>query len=111
MFRRDRLERKRVYVIGADEGDLESNQIWIDAGKLVLLRIIQQEKRGQRTIVTDTRVGDYREIDGLPIAHEFVSTRDGKPYFREQYEDVQVNAALPAGIFDPAKWSTVRPRA
>jgi hypothetical protein len=110
-FRRDRLERKRVYVIGADEGDLESNQIWIDAGKLVLLRIIQQEKRGQRTIVTDTRVGDYREIDGLPIAHEFVSTRDGKPYFREQYEDVQVNAQLPAGIFDPARWSSVRPRA
>ena len=80
-------------------------------GSLSCSAIIQQEKRGQRTIVTDTRVGDYRDIDGLPIAHEFVSTRDGKPYFSEQYEDVQVNAALPAGIFDPLEWSSVRPRA
>jgi hypothetical protein len=110
-FRRDRLDRKRVYVVGADEGDLESNQIWIDAGRLLLLRIIQQEKRGQRTVVTDTRVGDYRDIDGFPIAHEFVSMRDGKPYFREQYEDVRVNAELPPGIFDPARWSRVRPSA
>ena len=110
-FRRDRLERKRVYVVGADAGDLESNQIWIDAERLLLLRIIQQEKRGERTIVTDTRVGGYREIDGYPIPHEFVSTRDGKPYFREEYEDVQVNAVLPPGIFDPLKWASVRPRA
>ena len=110
-FRRDRLDRTRVYVIGADEGDMESNQIWIDAGRLLLLRIIQQEKRGQRSVVTDTRVGDYRDVDGFPIAHEFVSMRDGKPYFREQYEDVRVNAELPPGIFDPARWARVRPSA
>ena len=110
-FRRERFEKKRVYVIGAEEGDLESNQIWIDAEKLLLLRLIQQEKRGERTIVTDTRIGDYREIDGYPIPHEFVSTRDGKPYFREEYENVRVNAELPAGIFDPARWASVRPRA
>ena len=110
-FRRDRFDRKRVYVIGAEEGDLESNQIWIDAEKLLLLRIIQQEKRGERKTVTDTRIGGYREIDGYPIPHEFVSTRDGKPYFREEYEDVRVNAQLPAGIFDPSRWASVRPRA
>ena len=110
-FRRDRLDRRRVYVIGADEGDLASNQIWIDAGRLLLLRIIQKEKRGERTVVTDTRVGQYKDIDGFPIPHEFVSTRDGKPYFREQYEDVRVNAELPAGIFDPARWARVRPGA
>jgi hypothetical protein len=110
-FRRDRLDRRRVYVIGAENGDLESNQIWIDANRLVLLRIIQKEKRGERTVVTDTRVGDYREVDGFQIPHEFVSTRDGKPYFREEYEDVRVNAELPAGIFDPARWARVRPSA
>jgi hypothetical protein len=110
-FRRDRLDRKRVYVVGADDGDLESNQIWIDANRLLLVRIIQQEKRGSRKVVTDTRVGDYKQVDGFPIAHEFVSARDGKPYFREQYEDVRVNAELPPGIFDPAKWASVRPNA
>ena len=107
-FRIDKLDRKRVYVIGAEEGDLESNQIWIDADRLLLLRLIQREKRGERTIVTDTRVGGYKNVDGVPVAHEFVSTRDGKPYFREVYEDVQVNADLPDGIFDPSRWTSVR---
>ncbi|HKY99442.1 MAG TPA: hypothetical protein VJL35_16430 [Gemmatimonadaceae bacterium] len=110
-FRSDRLDKKRVYVVGADEGDLESSQVWIDAEKLLLVRLIQQEKRGDRTIVTDTRVGGYRDLDGYPVAHEFMSMRDGKPYFKEEYEDVRVNAELPAGIFDPSKWASVRPDA
>jgi hypothetical protein len=105
------LDKKRVYVVGADEGDLESSQVWIDAEKLLLVRLIQQDKRGDRTIVTDTRVGGYRDIDGYPVAHEFMSMRDGKPYFKEEYEDVRVNADLPAGIFDPSKWASVRPDA
>jgi hypothetical protein len=108
-FRTDKLDRKRVYVVGADDGDLESNQIWIDAERLLLVRLIQAEKRGERTIVTDTRVGDYKDVDGFPIPHQFTSMRDGKPYFREEYEDVQVNPELPAGIFDPSRWSSVRP--
>jgi hypothetical protein len=108
-FRSDRLNKKRVYVVGADEGDLESSQIWIDADRLLLVRLIQAEKRGDRTIVTDTKVGGYKEVEGFPVAHEFVSTRDGKPYFREEYEDVRVNAELPTGIFDPSKWASVRP--
>ena len=108
-FRSDKLDKKRVYVVGAEEGDLESNQIWIDADRLLLVRLIQAEKRGDRTVVTDTRIGEYKDVDGFPIAHEFVSTRDGKPYFREEYEDVRVNAELPPGIFDPSRWASVRP--
>ncbi len=108
-LRTDKLDGKRVYVVGAEEGDMESNQIWIDADRLLLVRLIQAEKRGERTVVTDTKVGEYKDVDGFPIAHEFVSTRDGKPYFREEYEDVRVNAELPPGIFDPSRWSSVRP--
>jgi hypothetical protein len=108
-FRTDKLDKKKVYVIGANEGDLESNQVWIDAERMLLVRLIQQEKRGERTLVTDTRIGGYKNIDGYPVAHELVSTRVGKPYFREVYEDVRVNPELPAGIFDPARWSSVKP--
>jgi hypothetical protein len=108
-FRTDKLDKKKVYVIGADDGDLESNQVWIDASRLVLVRLIQNEKRGDRTVVTDTNVGGYKDVDGFFIAHEFVSTRDGKPYFREQYENVKVNTDLPDGIFDPSRWSSAQP--
>ncbi|HEX6574146.1 MAG TPA: hypothetical protein VF042_04175 [Gemmatimonadaceae bacterium] len=110
-FRADKLDGKRAYVIGADEGDLESSQVWIDADRLLLVRLIQAETRGDRTVVTDTHVGGYKEVDGFPIAHEFVSMRDGKVYFREEYEDVRVNSELPQGIFDGTKWASVKPDA
>ena len=96
-------------MIGADKDDLESSQAWIDADKLLLVRLIQREKRGERSIVTDTRVGGYKDVGGFPIAHEFVSLRDGKPYFREMYENVRVNEAIPAILFDPTKWGSAQP--
>lgn len=104
-FRADRLDRKRVYVIGAEAGDLESSQVWIDAERMLLVRLIQSERRGDRAIVTDTKVGGYRDIDGFPVAHEFMSIRDGKPYFREEYEKVRVNVPIPAAVFDPTRWA------
>jgi len=108
-FREDKLDKKRVYVIGGDKDDLESSQVWIDADKLLLVRLIQREKRGDRSIVTDTHIGQYKEIDGFQVAHEFVSLRDGKPYFKEVYENVRVNEPIPASVFDPTKWSTAQP--
>lgn len=104
-FRADRLNRKRVYVMGAESGDLESTQVWIDAEKLVLVRLIQAETRAGRTIVTDTRVGGYKEIEGFPVATEFLSLRGGKPYFKEEYENIRVNEPIPATIFDPTRWA------
>ena len=108
-LRTDRLDKKRVFVIGGDEGDLESNQVWIDAERLLLVRLIQSDKRGDRTIVTDTRVGGYKDVNGFPVAHEFLSYRDGKPYFREEYENVRVNELIPPALFDPTKWARVQP--
>ena len=104
-LRTDRLDRKRVYVLGAEKDDLTSNQIWIDAEKLLLVRLIQSATAGGRTITTDTRVGGYKEIDGYPVATEFMSLRDGKPYFREEYENIRVNETIPASVFDPSRWS------
>jgi hypothetical protein len=108
-FRTDKLDKKTVYVIGAGEDDLESSQVWVDADRLLLVRLIQKEKRGDRTVVTDTRVGEYREVDGFPVAHEFVSRRDGKLYFKEEYQKVRVNERIPAAVFDPTKWSSAQP--
>jgi hypothetical protein len=108
-FHEERWDRKRVYVIGADEGDLESTQVWIDADRLVLVRFIQRDRRGDRSIITDTRIGRYREIDGYLVASEFTSYRDGKVFFREQYENVRVNEPIPSGVFDVTRWTAAQP--
>ena len=107
-LRTDRLDRKRVYVLGADKDDLTSNQVWVDAEKLLLVRLIQSNTAGGRTITTDTRIGGYKEIDGFPVATEFLSLRDGKPYFREEYENIRVNERIPPAVFDPTKWLSAR---
>jgi hypothetical protein len=107
-FHEERWERKKIYVIGAPAGDTESSQVWIDADRLVLLRVIQREKRGERTVVTDTRVGDYREVEGYNVAFEFTSYRDGKLFFREQYDKLRVNEPIAPEVFDPSRWATVQ---
>lgn len=107
-FHDDKWEGKRVYVMGAEAGDVSSNQVWVDAERLLLVRFIQRDKRADRTVTTDTRVGDYRQVDGYSVAFEFTSYRDGKPFFKEQYENLKVNDPIPAEVFDASKWATVQ---
>jgi hypothetical protein len=107
-FHEEKWEGKRVYVMGAELGDTESNQIWIDADRLLLVRFIQRNKGGDRTVITDTRVGDYRDVDGYTVAFAFTSYRDGKLFFKEQYENVKVNDPIAPELFDPLRWSTTR---
>jgi len=104
-FHEEKWERRRVYVMGAENGDLASNQVWIDADRLLLVRLIQRDKRGDRFVVTDTHVSDYREVDGFPIAFEFTSYRDGKIFFRERYENVKVNQPIAPELFDATRWA------
>ena len=106
-FHEEKWNGKRVYVMGAEKGDLESSQIWIEADKLLLVRFIQREKRGERTVVTDTRVSDYREVDGHSVAFEFTSYRDGKVFFKEEYDNVKVNEPIPPELFDASRWATL----
>jgi hypothetical protein len=105
-FHEEKSNGRRVYVMGAEKGDLESSQVWIDADKLLLVRFIQRDKRGDRVIVTDTRVSDYREVDGYNVAFEFTSYRDGKIFFKEQYDNVKVNEPIPPELFDASRWTT-----
>jgi hypothetical protein len=106
-FHEDKWQGRRVYVMGAEKGDLESNQIWIDADKMLLLRFIQRDKRGDRFVVTDTHVEDYRDLDGYPVPFEYTSYRDGKIFFKEQYENVKVNEPIPPEMFDASRWAAV----
>lgn len=105
-FHAEKWDGRRVYVMGAEKGDLESSQVWIEADKLLLVRFIQRDKRANRSIVTDTRVSDYREVDGYNVAFEFTSYRDGKVFFKEQYDNVKVNEPIDPELFDASRWAT-----
>ncbi len=106
-FRTDEWEGHPVYVIGAKAGDSTSNQMWVDADRLVLLRFIQRTRNAERTTVSDIRVKNYQDIQGYQIPTEFLVLRNGRPAWREEYANVRINDEFPAGTFDQATWKDI----
>jgi hypothetical protein len=104
IIRNDEWEGLPVYVVGAKAGDTTSNQMWVDRDHLRLVRLIQSSKSGDRTMISDTRVRNYKEIQGFEVPTEFLVLRNGRPFWREQYADMRVNEEFPTGTFDQAKW-------
>jgi hypothetical protein len=104
IIRNAEWEGEPVYVVGAKAGDSTSNQMWVDRNHLRLVRFIQRSKMGERTIVSDIRVRNYKEIQGFEVPTEFLVLRNGRPFWREQYADVRVNEEFVTGTFDQAKW-------
>ena len=107
VIRTDEWEGHPVYVVGAKAGDSTSNQMWVDADRLLLLRFIQRGKSGDRTIVSDYRVQNYEEIQGYQIPTEFLVIRNGRPVWRERYANVRINEEFPARTFDQARWKEI----
>ena len=103
----DDFNGRPVYVIGAKDGDTTSNQAWVDRERLQLLRVIQRDKAGTRTIVSDTQVRNYKNIEGFDVPTEVLVLRNGRPALREQFSDIRVNEEFPAGTFDQARWNDI----
>jgi hypothetical protein len=107
MIRTDEWEGQPVYVVGAKSGDSTSNQMWVDRDQLRLVRFIQRQKAGDRTIVSDIRVLSYKDMGGFDVPTEFLVIRNGRPVWREQYADVRLNEDFPPGTFDQARWNDI----
>jgi hypothetical protein len=107
LIRTDEWDGHPVYVVGAKAGDSTSNQMWVDAERLLLLRFIQRSKAGERTMVSDMRVQSYKEIQGFTIPTEFLVLRNGRPVWREEYANVRINEVFPTGTFDQARWNDI----
>jgi hypothetical protein len=98
---------RRAYVVGAPPGDTTTNQFWIDADRLLFVRMMQQNPA--RTVLTDYRFNRYTELDGFPVAFEVLMLRNGRVFFKEEYTNVRVNVAIPPETFDPARWVEAQP--
>ncbi|NJD11946.1 MAG: hypothetical protein FIB01_16385 [Gemmatimonadetes bacterium] len=97
---------RSAYVIGAPPGDSTRAQFWVDAERLVFVRLIQPA--GQA--LSETRFDEYRPLAGGWISPLVVFRRDGREIQREVYYDIEANPVLPEGLLDPARWHEVRPR-
>lgn len=102
-------EGRPMFVVGAAAGDTVSKQFWIDAERLLFVRLVETV-----TTPAGTRRADYRFLKYVPhgnawVAEEVVGLRDGKPSLHEVYANVQVNVPLDDATFDPKQYATFTP--
>jgi len=102
----DSFDGRRVWVAGAERGDTTSNQFWIDAERLYMVRMIERQPgpQGQSGGTMDSRVLEHQRVGGFWVETHMVFAVDGREVQRELYNDVRVNPALDPAIFMPDQY-------
>lgn len=104
--RRDELDGRDVWVVGAESGDTLSSQFWVDARRWIVLRIIQRDPRSPSTI-SDIRFLDYTELLDVPVPTRIRVYREGRLRFEQDIADLAANPTLPRSTFDLSRWRRV----
>jgi len=104
VLRTDTLYGKRMYVVGAGPNDSTSTQFWIEADRMLFVRLIQSN--AARTATQDIRFEKYVQHGNAWVAEEVRMLRGGKLSFHEEYSNVRVNVPLDESIFIPEKYAT-----
>jgi hypothetical protein len=92
---------RKVYVVGAAPGDLKSKQFWVDAQRLLFVRLIDPGWAALPGMI-DAFFGGYQKLGGGWISTEVTVNRNGKLLLHEKYADLRANPSLPDSWFDPA---------
>lgn len=98
-LREDTLEGRHVYVIGAAADDSVSKQFWVDADRMLFLRMLEPAGPGKGEL--DIRFDQYHPYGGGWVAVSVTVTNGGKLLQRETYSDVKINVPIPDSRFDP----------
>jgi hypothetical protein len=102
--RKDTLDGREMWVVGAAKGDSTSSQFWVDSDSLLVRRVLVRDARAAKPSVNETRYLNYKNVAGFPIAHSMRSYRDGRLYFRGESTNVIVGDRLAIELFEPASW-------
>jgi hypothetical protein len=103
LARRDELEGRGVWVVGATEGDTTSLQFWVDADEWRVLRVIQRDPGAPNTLV-DTRFTEFTDVLGVPVPLRSVTYRNGRLAATQEMSNVAANPSLPSRSFDLSRW-------
>lgn len=106
VLHRDSLDGRPMFVVGAGPNDRTTNQFWVDAERLLFVRLIQTDPQRRRT--QDIRFEKYVQHDGGWVAERVRFFGDGKPILLEEYSDVRVNVALDDALFVPERWTSAK---
>ena len=95
IFRKDLLNGKPVYVIGAEKDDLKSKQFWIDTEHFYMVRRISTKKK-----TLDVIYRDHVFSNGGWVEQVVEFWVDGVYVQKEYYKEIDTNPQLSNDIFD-----------
>ncbi|MBZ5573474.1 MAG: hypothetical protein LAO09_16525 [Acidobacteriia bacterium] len=105
-FHEDTWEGHPVYVVGAEKGDLQSKQFWVEKDRLLFVRLFEPAQADPKKI-QDIRFADYRRLAGAWVAARVEVHAADKMVFSEEYSDIQGGVKLDPAVFDPKQFATV----
>jgi outer membrane lipoprotein-sorting protein len=114
-LREDVWEGQPVYVVGADKGDLQSRQFWVEKETLLFVREMEpspgdpknsETKKAEPRKVRDIRFTNYRKLAGGWIAARVEVHVQDKMIFSEDYSHIRVNAKVGPEVFDPGQFNS-----
>ena len=100
----DTWQGKSVYVVGAEKGNLQAKQFWIDKDRWLFVRLFEPTQADPKKY-QEIRFEDYRELAGGWVAARVEVYADDKKVFSEEYSDIQANAKLDPGTFDAKQFN------
>lgn len=97
----DTWEGRPAWVVGAAAGDTTSKQFWVDAERMLFVRMLEPAQAPGGGIV-DIRFEQYQPAGKTWVSPLVTVTAGGKLVQRETYREIQVDVPIPDERFDPA---------
>ncbi|MEZ4412003.1 MAG: hypothetical protein R2910_03340 [Gemmatimonadales bacterium] len=96
---------RKVWIVGAAEGDSTTNQFWVDQERLVFVRSLGTNAQ-RPGIVTDVQFNKYVQLGQGWIETEVLFLENGVLNLTEEYSDMKADPtpALDAAIFEPGPY-------
>ncbi|MEP6946340.1 MAG: hypothetical protein ABJA02_10515 [Acidobacteriota bacterium] len=95
---------RKVYVVGAKQGDLAAPQFWIDKKDLLFVRLIELGGKDKKS-VRETQFNKYKKAKGGGwVSAEVQFFVDGKKATTEAYSEIQTGMNLSDDLWKPEKW-------
>jgi len=101
------FQGKPMIVVGAEKGDYNRKQFWIDKERLLFVRMLEPTPR-DTSKMQDIRFVNYERRGTAWISPRVEIWSEGKLVFYEDYEDIRVGVDLDDALFTPKLWKTAR---
>jgi len=98
---------KPVIVVGAEKGDYNRKQFWIDKERLLFVRMLEPTPR-DTSKMQDIRFTNYEPRGGAWLAPRVEIWSEGKLVFFEDYDDIRLGVELDDALFQPKQWRAAK---